>query len=414
LHQGSTALTGLWSQQVVILLSNLKMSIMKFIRNLKNLKNKKVLVRVDFNVPVGSDGVIDEKEDWRIKAALPTIKYLLENKAKVILMTHLGRPKGKVVESLKLGPVQDKLTELLDLSITKTPDCIGKTTENIINGMRSEEIVLLENLRFHKEEEENDEKFAKELASLADIYVNDAFSDCHRAHASISVITKFLPSYAGLLLEKEVKVLSEAVKNPERPASIVIGGAKAETKVPVIEYLLDKFDHILVGGVVANVILKAKGIDTGKSLMDGINIKEVDRKINLESPKLHIPVDVVACNSENKEIALSAVGRIGDNMILDIGTESVNLYSRVISDSKTVIWNGPMGMFENKDFFFGTREIAKAIMESKAKKIVGGGDTITALSQLGLLDKADYVCTGGGAMLEFLSGKKLPGLEALK
>lgn len=368
---------------------------------------------MDFNVPIGADGVVDGKEDWRIKATLPTIKYLLKQGAKIILMTHLGRPNGKIVDNLRLGPVQDKLTELLDLSIVKTPDCIGDTVKDAVEEMRGGEIVLLENLRFHKEEEENDEKFARELACLGDVYINDAFSASHRAHASISAITKFLPSYAGLLLEKEVKILSGAVNNPKRPATVIIGGAKAETKIPVIEYLLDKFDHILVGGVVANVILKAKGIDTGKSLLNGINLEEV-KKLNLGSEKLYIPVDVVICNDQKKTVTLTAVGKIGDNRILDIATESANLYSEIISESKTIIWNGPVGVFENKNFAFGTKEIAKAIIESKGYSIIGGGDTIAALSKFGFLDQVDYISTGGGAMLEFLSGKKLPGLEALQ
>ncbi len=386
---------------------------MKSIKSVKNLRNKKVLVRVDFNVPVGDDGIVDEKEDWRIEAALPTIKYLLKQKAKIILMSHLGRPKGKVVESLKLGPVQDRLTELLDLSITRTPDCIGKTVEETIEEMQSGEIVLLENLRFHKEEEENDEKFAQKLASVADIYVNDAFSDSHRAHASISAITKFLPSYAGLLLEKEVKVLSRAVSNPQRPATIIIGGAKAETKIPVVKYLMDKFEHILTGGVVANAILKAKGIEIGTSLINGINIEDV-KKIDLESERLHLPLDVVVRDPKSRTISSLPVNNVNGNEIFDIGTRSRNLYSQIISNSRTIIWNGPLGMFEEKSFATGTKKIAKAVAESSGYSIIGGGDTVTALDEFGYLDKVDYICSGGGAMLEFLSGKKLPGLEALE
>lgn len=391
---------------------------MKSIQEIKNLENKKILVRVDFNVPVGGDGVVDEKEDWRIKAALPTIKYLVNKKAKVILISHLGRPGKYQVSSIKhqacsLKPVANRLEELLDCEIKFVNDCIGEKAKKEIEKMRAGEIVLLENLRFYKEEEKNDEEFARKLASFADIYVNDAFSVSHRAHASVCAITKFLPSCAGMLLEKEVKILSDAINNPKRPATIIIGGAKVKTKVPVIEYLMDKFDHILIGGVVANVILKAKGIDTGRSLMDGIDIKEV-KKINLESNKLYVPIDVVICNSENKKISLSAVGRIGDNEILDIGTESVKLFSKVISDSSVIIWNGPMGMFEDINFAFGTREIAKAVAKSKGCTIIGGGDTIAAIEQFGCLNDMNYICTGGGAMLEFLAGKKLPGIETLK
>ncbi len=391
---------------------------MKSIKYIQNLKNKKVLLRVDFNVPVGGDGVVDSKEDWRIKAALPTIEYLLKRGAKIILISHLGRPGQYKVSSIKyqacsLRPVANRLGELLNCKIKFVDDCIGGIVKKAAEEMMSGEIILLENLRFYKEERENNEEFAKELASLADIYINDAFSDCHRAHASVSAITKFLPSYAGLLLEKEVKILSEAMKDPKRPATVIIGGAKAETKVPVIEHLMDKFDYILVGGVVANVILKAKGIDTGKSLsVDNINLAEV-RKIDLNSKKLYIPVDVVVCNDKKKIISLSSIGKIGDDKILDIATKTANLYSRIISNSKTVLWNGPMGMFEKESFAFGTKEIARAVTESKCYSIIGGGDTIAAVDKFGYLDKIDYVCAGGGAMLEFLSGNELPGIKAL-
>jgi len=397
---------------------------MKSIKSIQNLQNKKVLVRVDFNVPIGKDGVVGEEEDWRIKATLPTIEYLLKRGAKIILISHLGRPgqykasstlpTGRQVkyQACSLRPVANRLGELLNCKIKFINDCIGDKVKNEIEKMQAGEIILLENLRFHKEEEENNEEFAKELASLADIYINDGFSVSHRAHASVSNITKFLPSYAGLLLEKELEILFEAVNNPKRPATVIIGGAKAETKVPVIEHLMDKFDYILVGGVVANVILKAKGIDTGKSLSGGIDLTEV-QKIDLNSKKLYIPVDVVVCNDKKKIISLSAIGKIGDNKILDIATETANLYSKIISDSKTIIWNGPVGMFEKESFAFGTKEIARAITESKCYSIIGGGDTIVAVDKFGYLDKIDYVCTGGGAMLEFLSGNELPGIKAL-
>ncbi|MCK5084783.1 MAG: phosphoglycerate kinase [Candidatus Pacebacteria bacterium] len=403
---------------------------MKTIRKIKNLKNKKVLVRVDFNVPVRDDGIVDEKEDWRIRAALPMIEYLLEKEAKIILISHLGRPdanrkfildttvdsrlhRNDNIAKYSLKPVADRLEGLLNREIKFIDDCIGDGAKRAVEEMRAGEIVLLENLRFYKEEKENNEEFAKELAGLADIYVNNAFSVSHRKHASVHAITKFLPSYAGLLLEKEVEILSKAINNPKKPATIIVGGAKMKTKVPVIEYLIDKFDHILVGGIVANVILKAKGIDTGKSLIDGIDIKEV-RKIDLASNKLYVPVDAAVCNSQKKEVDLRAVGKIGDNKILDIGPETGKLYSKIIRDSKTVIWNGPMGMFEKEDFAFGTREIAEAVVKSKGYTIIGGGDTIAALDQFGCIGNVDYVCTGGGAMLEFLAGKKLPGLEALE
>ena len=391
---------------------------MKTIKEIKNLKNKKVLVRVDFNVPVGDDGIVDEKEDWRIKAALPTIKYLLEKEAKVILIAHLGRPKGNQESRIKnqeysLRPVAVRLEELLNCKIKFVDDCVGNEVKKAVKEMRVGEIILLENLRFYKEEKENDEKFAKELAGLADIYVNNAFSVSHRAHASVSAITKFLPSFAGLLLKKEVKILSNVISDPARPAAIIVGGAKAKTKVSVIEYLIGKFDDILTGGVVANVILKVKGVDIGNSLLDDINLDEV-KKIGFKDNKLHIPVDAIVCNCDTKKVFSSAIGKIGDNKILDIGPETRELYSKIISDSKTIIWNGPMGLFEKEEFSLGTKAVAKAVAKAEGYTIIGGGDTIAAVDKFEDLEKIDYVCTGGGAMLEFLSGKKLPGLEALE
>jgi phosphoglycerate kinase len=391
---------------------------MKYIRNLKNIKNKKVLVRFDFNAPIGKDGVVDNKEDWRIKAAFPTIEHLLEQGAKIILISHLGRPEANKELRIKnqeysLRPVARRLKELLNRKIKFIDDCIGDKVKNEVEKMQKREIILLENLRFYKEEKNNDKEFAKELASLADIYINDAFSVSHRAHASVSAITKFLPSYAGLLLEKEIKILSDAIHNPKKPATIIIGGAKAETKLPVIKFLIDKFDHILTGGVVANVILKAKGIDTGKSLLGNIDINEA-KKIDLENKKLYMPFDVIVCNSKIKRAELSSVGKIGDDKILDIGPDTEELFSKIIADSKMIIWNGPMGKFENEKFSSGTKRIAEAIGKSKGYSIVGGGDTIMALDKFGYLGAADYICTGGGAMLEFLSGNNLPGIKALE
>lgn len=385
---------------------------MKYLKEIKKLKNKKVLLRVDFNVPIGKEGVVDKSEDWRIRATLPTIEYLVKKGAKIILLSHLGRPDGKVVEEFRLGPVQDRLSELLGLSVTKTPDCVGSVVRETVDEMKTGEIVLLENLRFHKEEEENDDNFAKELASLGDIYVNDGFSVSHRAHASVHAITRHIPSYAGFLLEKEIKILSDAINNPKRPATIIIGGAKAETKLPVIKFLMDKFDHILVGGVVANVILKAKGVNVGKSLLGDIDSEEA-RKIDLESAKLHVPIDAIIGNADNEKAAVSAVMNIGNEMILDIGPNTRDAYSKIILESKMIIWNGPMGLFEKEPFSEGTKEIAKAVANSGGYSIIGGGDTIAALEKFGYIDKADYISTGGGAMLEFMSGEKLPGIEVL-
>ncbi len=386
---------------------------MKNISEVEDLKGKKVLVRVDFNVPLGDDGIVDESESWRITSALPTIKYLVERDAKVILMSHLGRPDGQVVEEMRLGPVQDRLSEMLELSVTKTPDCIGETVKQAVDEMQDGEILLLENLRFHNEEEENDPEFAKQLASLGDIYVNEAFSASHRAHASVEAITKLLPSYAGLGLEKEIDALSKVIANPPRPATIIMGGLKAETKLPVINFLLDKFDNILIGGVIANFLFEANGIDIGKSVRDDLDINEA-KKIDINNPIINIPSDVITDNPDKKRVDFSEDKSVGDFRILDIGENTLNKYKEIINNSAVIVWNGSVGLFEEEEYARGTREIAKALAESSAETIIGGGDTILALSKFGYIDKIKHVSTGGGAMLEFLSGKKLPGIEALK
>jgi phosphoglycerate kinase len=385
---------------------------MKSIKEVGDLKGKRVLVRVDFNVPLGDDGVVDENEAWRITAALPTIKYLLENDAKIILISHLGRPEGQVVEDMRLGPVQDRLSEMLNLSVTKTPDCVGDIAQKAVDNMQEGEIILLENLRFYSEEEANDMEFAKKLAALGDIYVNEAFSASHRAHASVESITHLLPSYAGLGLEKEISALSKVIDSPVRPATIIMGGLKAETKLPVINFLLDKFDNILIGGVIANFLLEADGIDIGKSVKDDLDINEA-KKIDLKNPKIHIPVDVVTDNPDKKDVNL-VTEAVGNFRILDIGEKSLEEYKEIIRKSGTVVWNGSVGLFEKEEYARGTREIAKAMAESSAETIIGGGDTILALVNFGYIDDMKHVSTGGGAMLEFLSGKKLPGIEALK
>ncbi len=339
-----------------------------------NLKGKRVLVRCDFNVPLGEKGEI--LDDFRIKAMIPTIEYLIEKGAKVILMSHLGRPEGKVVESLRLTPIQDKLMEYLDLSITKTKDCIGKEIEDWINQMQPGEILLLENLRFHKEEEENDENFAKALSKLGDIFINDALSVCHRNHASVVGIIKYLPSGAGFLLEKEVKALSQIIENPKRPLVVIIGGSKVGDKAKVAENFSEIGDWLLVGSLIAEEI-------KGKKM----KIK------NLE--KIIWPVDE------------SGLGK-------DIGPQTIELFKDKILLAKTIFWAGPLGKIEEEKYQKGTKEIAKAVIESEAFSVVGGGDTIEFLSKFGLLEKFNHVSTGGGAMLEFLSGEKLPGIEALK
>ncbi|MBU3965648.1 phosphoglycerate kinase [Patescibacteria group bacterium] len=359
----------------------------------KDLKNKRVLLRADFNVPVGDDRIVDEKEDWRIKAVLPTIKYLIGARAKIIILTHLGRPNGRVEESLRLGPVQDKLTELLDMSVKKIPDCVGRKVKEAIAEMEEGEILMLENLRFHKEEEKNDKNFAGKLAELGDIYINDAFGVSHRAHASTVAITEFLPSYAGLLLQKEIDVLEKILEKSDRPAVALIGGKKTETKLPVINILTEACDYVLVGGAIANEI-----INTPIS-------KEV-------APNVILPINCVI--------------KKGD--CLDIGDDSVKEFSKFIRNARTIVWNGPMGEFEKPEFAEGTKGVIEAIdaaYSNGAKVIIGGGETILALQKFapsffGYSDGFDkltagrmHISTGGGAMLEFLAGEKLPGIEAL-
>ena len=382
-----------------------------------NFKNKRVLVRCDFNVPLNEKREI--VEDFRIKSAIPTIEYLVKKGAKVILMSHLGDPGGKVIEELRLTPVQEKLMEYLDLSVTKAPDCIGPEIKKWVSQMKEGEILLLENLRFHKEEKENNENFAKELAGLGDIFINDAFSVCHRAHASVVGIPKYLPSGIGFLLEKEIKNLSKIIQNPKKPLVIIIGGVKFSTKGKVIEDFLKRADHLLLGGKIANFILIQKGMLLGEMPRD-LKTEKIIERLELPNPKLHLPVDGIVSLRElkNKEnyIKVKALGQIkrGED-IYDIGPDTLKLFSKIVEEAKTIFWSGPLGMFEEKIFEKGTKEIAISITKNKkAFKVAGGGETISAISRFGLLDKFDHISTGGGAMLEFLAGEKLPGLEALK
>lgn len=379
---------------------------MKFLRDL-DVKDKRVLLRVDFNVPVGDDGLVDSKEDWRIEATLPTINYLLNQKAKVILLSHLGRPKGRVVKSLRLDPIAQRLSELLNKKVVK----VEKMKE-----VKSDEIVLLENLRFYPGEEENDSDFVKQLAKLGEIYVNDAFGNVHRAHASMVGLPQCLPSCAGLLLEKEIKVLSEISDKAERPLIVIIGGVKISTKIKVIKNFLKKADGLILAGALANTVISAKGFAIGKSISQKEMVEEV-KKLELTNIKLHIPVDVVASvdPSGRAPSRVAAVGNTEEKeMILDIGPDTIQLFSRIISKAKTIIWNGPMGVFEVEKFAQGSRKIAQAVAQSDSFSLVGGGETITLLEQLGLLKKIDHISTGGGAMLKFLANEKLPGIEALK
>lgn len=377
------------------------------------LKRKKVLLRVDFNVPIDESGNISD--DFRIRAVLPTIEYLLKQDARIIIMSHFGRPEGKRDERYSLNVVQDRLFEYLDVSVGLAPDCVGAQVEEIVRDMAEGDIVLLENLRFHPEEEAADENFARRLASLGDLYINDAFGASHRAHASIVKVPLFLPSFAGLLIEKEVSYLSQIKENPSRPLALVMGGAKAKEKLEVLAALSERADHICIGGILANTILKAKGIAVGRSKI-AKDADDLMAGLDLTDSSMHLPVDVVVADdlSNPSYVATRAVGDVEDNeYILDIGPETSKLFVNIIHEAQTVFWNGPMGLFENPEFARGTETIAHAIAASKGVKIVGGGEAAAALEQWNLAGLIDHISTGGGAMLEFLAGKRLPGLEAL-
>lgn len=386
-------------------------------RNLKDfdVKNKRVLVRCDFNVPINEKGEVEDI--FKIKQSLPTIEYLVKNNAKVILMSHLGEPGGKIVEGLRLGPIQEKLTDLLEISVIKAPDCVGKSIESETRNMEPGEILLLENLRFHKEEQENDLGFAKELSRLGDIYINDAFGVCHREHASVAGITEFLPSGMGLLLEKEVEVLSRVLENPERPLTAIIGGAKIATKIKVIKSFLEKADNLLLGGKVANTLLIISGVCKDRVCPEEDLAKEA-KSFDLGSSKIHLPKDaIVSLDIAGKSYVRQSLMEKAekDELLLDIGPETLKDFSEIVGKAKMIVWAGPMGLFENPLFENGTRELAERIVENtQAYKIIGGGDTVSAMAKFGLLEKFDHVSTGGGAMLCFLGGEKLPGLEALE
>ena len=375
-----------------------------------NVSGKRVLVRVDFNVPVDKKGIITE--DDRIRRAIPTIRYLLERNCRVILMSHFGRPKGSVIETLRMDGIAERLSRLLNQKVTKLDDCIGTEVMTAASRMQDGEILLLENLRFYVEEESNSEDFSKQLASLAEIYVNDAFGVSHRDHASVAGVPEYLPSCAGLLLEKEIRVLRNIMKEPQRPFVAVLGGAKVSDKIKLIEKLLDKVDMILIGGAMAFTLLKAEGFEVGRSRIEVGFVKEAKR---LLSDKIVLPIDV-ACAEDFSEGARSKMVFLKDMGVgfgLDIGPQTVSLFKDYLSKAKTVVWNGPMGVFEFDNFADGTLEIAKHISGLKATTIIGGGDTIAASRKAGVAGKFSHVSTGGGAMLKFLEGGRFPGIDAL-
>ena len=378
-----------------------------------DLKGKKVLVRVDFNVPLKDGGVGD---DTRIRAALPTIEYLRKQNAAVILCSHLGRPKGGPDPKYSLKPVADYLAKLLKKPVAFAPDCIGPEAEAAAKALKPGEVLVLENTRFHPEEEKNDMGMAKQLASLAEVFVNDAFGTAHRAHASTEGVTHFLPAVAGYLLEKEIKYLGQAIADPKRPFVAIMGGSKISDKIGVIKNLLTKADSILIGGGMANTFFKAQGYPVADSLVEDDSLETAKELLSLGGQKLRLPVDVVLGDRFDAEAATKtmSVGPIPEGWrILDIGPETVKAYGKVIDAAGTVVWNGPMGVFEFPKFAVGTFGIAKAIAASKAVSIIGGGDSVAAIQESGLADKITHISTGGGASLEMLEGLDLPGVAAL-
>ena len=382
-----------------------------------DFKGKKVLVRVDFNVPLEDGEVTDTN---RIEAALPTIKYLIEEKAKVILMSHLGRPKGEVKDEFKLDPVGKELANLLNKKVVKVDDCIGEEVKKAIGKLENGDVLLLENTRFYKGEKDNDPEFSRKLAENADIFVLDAFGAAHRAHASTVGVTQYLPSAAGFLLMRELNALGDVMDNPESPFVAIMGGAKISGKISVIENLLDKVDYILTGGGIANTFLKAQGYEVGESLVEDDKLETARDLINKAKEKnviLLLPKDVIIADkfdkdANSKEVSVDAIP--ADWQILDSGgTETLKEYTTIIKKAKTVIWNGPIGVFEFDKFAHGTNAIAEALAEIEAKTVIGGGESAAAVKKAGLIDKMTHVSTGGGASLRFFEGKPLPAVEAI-
>ena len=383
-----------------------------------DLKGKKVFVRCDFNVPMDKEQNITD--NTRIVAALPTIKYLLEQNCKIILASHLGRPKGEVKPEFSLKPVAKELSKLLDKEVIMANDVIGEDATSKAENLKEGEIMLLENVRFHREETDNDPEFAKKLASMAEIFVNDAFGAAHRAHASTTGIATYIPAVSGFLIEKELTVLGNAINNPERPFMAILGGAKVSDKIGVIDSLLDKVDTLMIGGGMAYTFFKAQGYNVGNSLCEvdktGLALEAME-KAKQKGVKLLLPVDTKVGkefkpDTESKTVAWTEIPDEWEGF--DIGEKTIEMFKEELKNAKTVIWNGPLGLFEFDQFAIGTNEIAKALSELDATTIIGGGDSGAAVEKAGLADKMTHISTGGGASLEFLEGKKLPGIECLQ
>jgi phosphoglycerate kinase len=380
-----------------------------------DVRGKRVLVRVDFNVPLDKTGNV--ADDARIRAALPTLQDLLARGAAVILVSHLGRPDGKVVERLRMAPVAQRLSLLLGQPVHTVTEIVGPTVQAAAQALRPGEILMLENVRFDPREEQNDPAFARELASLADIYVNDAFGTAHRAHASTVGVAEHLPAYAGLLMEKELTMLGQLLAQPERPFVVVIGGAKVSDKLKVLENLLERCDRLLIGGGMANTFLKAQGYELGRSLVEDDRVADAKRILEQGGAKVMLPVDVVIADrvdtsADTQVVAVDSIRP--DYLAADIGPKTIERFGGAIRRAKTLFWNGPMGIFELPPFAHGTRALAEQVANVRGTTIVGGGDSVAALEQLGFADKITHVSTGGGAALEFLEGRTLPGVAALR
>jgi phosphoglycerate kinase len=378
-----------------------------------DLKGKRVLMRADFNVPLEGDEITD---DTRIRAALPTIEYILDEGASLVLMSHLGRPKGEVKPELSLKPVAVRLSELLDQAVKMAPDCIGDEVKAMAESLEPGDVLLLENTRFHPGEKKNDPAYAAQLAAMGELFVNDAFGTAHRAHASTVGVTESLPAVSGFLIEKEFQFLGQATGSPEHPYVVILGGAKISDKIGVIENLLGKADSILIGGGMANTFFKAQGLEMGDSLVEDEVLDTAKALMDEAGDKLVLPVDAVVADAfdndaTKKVVAVDAVEP--GWRILDIGPETITAFKAVLSDAKTVAWNGPMGVFEMPNFAEGTFAVAQALADLDAVTIIGGGDSASAVKQAGVDDDVSHVSTGGGASLQFLEGEPLPGLEAL-